>query len=106
MHKKILLPMLFAAAVVTGVTGSCSGQSGESDKQPSPYVTVRDGEFYIGDSVYRYVGTNFWYGSILASEGEGGDRERLAQELDTLQSIGINNLRILVGGDPQGCAGC
>ncbi len=93
--------MLFAAAVVTGVTGSCSGQSGESDKQPSPYVTVRDGEFYIGDSVYRYVGTNFWYGSILASEGEGGDRERLAQELDTLQSIGINNLRILVGGDGE-----
>lgn len=65
------------------------------------FVTVKDGEFYIGDSVYRYVGTNFWYGAILASEGRGGDRERLARELDTLQSIGINNLRILVGGDGE-----
>lgn len=41
----------------------------------------------------------FWYGGILASEGEGGNRERLVQELDSLKSIGIDNLRILVGND-------
>lgn len=50
------------------------------------------------DSTY-YVGTNFWYGAILASQGVGGDRERLAAELDSLQAYGINNLRVLVGAD-------
>lgn len=50
------------------------------------------------DSTY-YVGTNFWYGAILASEGQGGDRERLARELDQMQAVGINNLRVLVGAD-------
>ena len=64
----------------------------------SKFVTVRNGEFYIGDSLYRYVGTNFWYGVILASD-KYGDRERLSAELDSLQSLGIDNLRILVGGD-------
>lgn len=86
-------------------TAGCAGNKSENKSEPSPFVTVNDGEFYIGDSAYRYVGTNFWYGAILASEGRGGDRDRLTRELDTLQSIGINNLRILVGGDgPEGLA--
>ncbi|MDE6378356.1 MAG: cellulase family glycosylhydrolase, partial [Duncaniella sp.] len=55
----------------------------------------------IGDSVYRFVGTNFCYGPILASEGRGGNRERLAAELDLLQQNGIDNLRILVGADGE-----
>ena len=63
------------------------------------FVTVRDGHFYIGDKEYRYIGTNFWYGAILASEGQGGNRERLAKELDLMQEVGINNVRVLVGGD-------
>lgn len=46
-----------------------------------------------------FVGTNFWYGAILASTGQGGDRERLARELDAMQAVGINNLRVLVGAD-------
>ena len=50
------------------------------------------------DDTY-YVGTNFWYGAILASQGQGGDRQRLSRELDQLQSIGVNNLRVLVGSD-------
>lgn len=54
---------------------------------------VRDGQ------TYRYVGTNFWYAPILASTGQGGNRERLARELDRLQAVGIDNLRILVGAD-------
>lgn len=94
----ILVASLLAAA-------GCAGNKSEKKNEVSPFVTVNDGEFYIGDSAYRYVGTNFWYGAILASEGRGGDRDRLTRELDTLQSMGINNLRILVGGDgPEGLA--
>ena len=40
-------------------------------------------------------------GAILASEGEGGDRERLHKELDFMKSIGIDNLRVLVGVDGE-----
>lgn len=69
--------------------------------QNNDFVRIENGNFMIGDSVYKYIGTNFWYGPILASEGRGGDRERLTKELDLLQKTGINNLRILVGGDGE-----
>lgn len=98
MNKRIIGPSIMATCMALA---ACSGNKTQQAADTPDYVTVRDGEFYIGDSVYRYVGTNFWYGAILASEGRGGDRERLAKELDTLQSIGINNLRILVGGDGE-----
>ncbi len=70
-----------------------------STSEETQFVTVRDGKFYLGDKEYRYVGTNFWYGAILASEGRGGDRERLVKELDDMKAIGIDNVRVLVGGD-------
>ena len=92
MKKKYLS---LALAVTTLLTASCVSVRNED----MPYVTVRDGKFYNGDKEYRYVGTNMWYGAILASEGYGGDRQRLALELDTLRSIGIDNVRVLVGGD-------
>ena len=67
------------------------------------FVTVKDGHFQRDGKPYSYVGTNFWYGPILASEGRGGDIERLQRELDTLKALGLTNLRTLVGGDgPDG----
>lgn len=63
------------------------------------FVTVKDGHFQRDGKPYTYVGTNFWYGPILASEGRGGDIERLRRELDTLKALGVENLRTLVGGD-------
>ena len=65
----------------------------------SPFVTVQDGHFIRNGKPYTFVGTNFWYGPILASEGRGGDMERLQNELDALKELGIDNLRVLVGGD-------
>lgn len=64
-----------------------------------------DARLHPGNSEkqYRFVGTNFWYGPILASDGPGGDYNRLTRELDTLQSLGITNLRILAGAEgPEG----
>ena len=63
------------------------------------FVSVRNGGFFIGEEPYTYVGTNMWYGAILGSEGQGGDRQRLCQELDTLCALGIKNVRVLVGGE-------
>lgn len=72
-----------------------------SSKNPHPdnFVKVVGSEFKTGDSTYRYIGANFWYGAILGSKGEGGNRQRLVAELDSLKAIGIDNLRILAGGD-------
>lgn len=63
------------------------------------FVKVKDGHFVRHGQPYYYVGTNFWYGTILGSEGQGGDRKRLCRELDKMKSLGIDNLRILVGSD-------
>lgn len=62
-------------------------------------VTCHDGRFWRGDKPYYFVGTNFWYGAILGSQGRGGDRVRLCRELDQMKKMGIDNLRILVGSD-------
>ena len=69
--------------------------------EQQPFVTMRDGRFFIGEKPYAYVGTNFWYGAILGSKRVGGDRERLLNELDFLKEAGIDNLRILVGADGE-----
>lgn len=99
-----LLPLAAAAALIAA---SCSNGKNNTTvtEQQDNFITVKNGEFYNGDSVYRYIGTNFWYGPLLASDGSFGNRDRLAAELDSLQAIGIDNLRVLAGGDgPDGLA--
>ena len=73
-----------------------------SCSKASPFVSVKDGQFIKSGKPYTYIGTNFWYGPILASDGEGGDPARLSMELDTLKNLGITNLRVLVGADGSG----
>lgn len=92
----ITIAAAFLLAAITGFSGC--GQHSECNG----FVKVADGRFVIDNQEYRYVGTNFWYGAILGSEGRGGDRERLTKELDLMQQIGINNIRVLVGGDGTG----
>ena len=61
-------------------------------------ISVKGTQFYKGDKPYSYIGANYWYGSLLASK-KVGDRKRLLRELDLMQKNGIDNLRILVGGE-------
>ena len=63
------------------------------------YITVEGNRLMKDGAPYFYVGANFWYGPILGSKGEGGNRERLVYELDSLRSMGVDNLRILVGAE-------
>lgn len=89
---------LFHILLLGSLVAACGGT--QTTQEDDHYVTVGDdGNFYIGDSVYKFVGANFWYGAILGSEGQGGNRERLAKELDLMQANGIDNIRVLVGGD-------
>ena len=82
--------------VKNGMSLANAGNTADAD-----FVRVEGGRFFIGDRPYSYVGTNFWYGAILGSKGEGGDRARLLKELDLMKKNGIDNLRILVGGDGE-----
>lgn len=61
-------------------------------------ITVQDGKFFKGDQPYYFVGANYWYGPLIAARNIG-DRERLTKELDLMDSLGIDNLRILVGAE-------
>ncbi|MDR1119730.1 MAG: cellulase family glycosylhydrolase [Dysgonamonadaceae bacterium] len=85
--------ILFALASIASLTllASCSGRS--------EFVTVHSARFQVNGKPYSFIGANLWYGAILASTGQGGNRERLQQELDLMQQLGIDNLRILVGAD-------
>ena len=89
-HFLLLTVLLF-------LLGACAPKPAEHS-----FIKVNaDGQFVRDGKPYYFVGTNFWYGAILGSEGEGGNRERLHKELDFLKSIGINNLRVLVGADGE-----
>ncbi len=65
------------------------------------YVGVDGTRLTLNGQPYRFIGTNLWYGPILASSGQGGDRPRLQRELDSLQAMGVNNLRVLIGSDGE-----
>lgn len=92
MKKQFLL-----LTVLLFLLGACAPKPAEHS-----FIKVNaDGQFVRDGKPYYFVGTNFWYGAILGSEGEGGNCERLHKELDFLKSIGINNLRVLVGADGE-----
>ena len=91
--------MKYLWVLVVAVVITACGQTVK--ESANSFVTVENGHFVKDGKPYYYVGTNFWYGAILGSEGQGGDRERLAKELDLLKSQGIDNLRILVGSDGE-----
>lgn len=57
------------------------------------------GHLTLDGTPYYYIGTNMWYAAVLASEGQGGDRQRLGRELDALCRLGVRNIRVLVGAD-------
>ena len=90
--KKLTTMLLMTALLLTG----CAKKE---VAKPTGFVERQGAGFVLDGQEYRYIGTNFWYGAILASEGQGGNRERLGRELDKLHALGLDNLRILVGSD-------
>ncbi len=94
-NPKSSLSCVASAIALSLIIISCTGRGG------SDIISIEDGQFIKNGSPYYFVGTNFWYGPILASEGSGGDRDRLTRELDSLCSMGVRNLRVLVGSDGE-----
>jgi len=71
--------------------------------QSDNFITVEGPHLMKDGRPYYFLGANLWYGMSLGSEGPGGDRERLVRELDRLQALGIDNLRVMAGSEgPEG----
>src|SRR5688500_16318592 len=69
----------------------------------SDFVAVKGKQFFIGDKPYYFIGTNYWYGSLLGLEKDKKRGvERLRRELDFLKKNGVTNLRVLAGAEGSG----
>jgi mannan endo-1,4-beta-mannosidase len=79
---------LAASLLMMGVVASTA--SAASAAAPE-FVAVKKTQFTRNGHPYYIAGANFWYGAYLGAN----DRPRLLKELDTLKSMGINNLRVL-----------
>jgi mannan endo-1,4-beta-mannosidase len=90
--QRITIAALLLAVLACAVKSAPNSRNTE-------FVTVRDAGFYIGDEPYYFIGLNFWFGMHLGADNEYGDRERLVRELDRLQDMGVDNLRVLASGE-------
>ena len=83
-------------AVILAVLAAFSCSTADCDRE---IIRIEDSRFVKDGKPYSFIGTNMWYASILASEGEGGDRERFCKELDIMKELGITNIRMVTGPD-------
>jgi len=99
-----MLRFYFNLFLLICVTTACSGGKKDNSSTLSDgFIKVENGQFLLKGEPYYFIGTNFWYGPILGSQGQFGDRDRLTRELDFMKANGITNLRVLIGADgPDG----
>jgi len=94
-----LLPFVYVFGVLLSVQYLSGCDYSTKATKSTDFVQVDGTQFKLNGEVYRFVGTNFWYGAYLGSPGPEGDRDRLIQELDLLKETGITNLRILAASE-------
>ncbi|WP_049631043.1 mannanase [Cellvibrio sp. pealriver] len=101
----LLLRLLSALVILFGVIACTDSTttpavSGEPEgagnvKNVADFVQVKGVRFEKNGKPYVITGVNMWYAAYLGAPHGVGDRTRLAKELDTLKSIGVNNIRVL-----------
>ena len=92
--KVKMLPVLLLLA------GFCISFYAEAQQR---FVQRKGSQFILNGKPYYYIGTNYWYGSVLGLEKDKGRGvDRLRKELDFLQSKGVSNLRVMVGAEGSG----
>jgi mannan endo-1,4-beta-mannosidase len=89
-HRKAL-----AAGVAAALLAAAGGAQAAAGDKASAFVAVKDSRFVRGGQPYAVAGTNLWYGGYLGAPTNVGQRDRLVKELDRLQTLGINNVRVL-----------
>lgn len=71
--------------------------------QSSSFVSVRNHQFYTRGKPFYFIGTNYWYGTLLGLEKDRKKgANRLRRELDFLKANGVTNLRIMAGAEGSG----
>lgn len=69
----------------------------------SNFISVKDHQFILNNKPYYYMGTNYWYGGLLALvKDKKHGKDRLRKELDFLKAHGVTNLRVLAGSEGKG----
>ena len=86
--------------ITSGCMHAASGTNSRAD-----FVSVRNGHFQLRGRPYYYVGANLWYGCYLSDPALPGGRKRLVRELDQLQRLGVNNIRLLAGSETSPLVG-
>ncbi len=96
---------LKAVALATPcIAFGCAGiKTSKSSK--SEFVRVRAGRFELNDKLYCYIGTNIWFGCYLCAPSLPDGQKRFLRELDQLQKLGVNNIRLLAGSESSSLAG-
>lgn len=71
--------------------------------QPKGFVHVRGHQLIADGKPYYFIGTNYWYGSLLGLENDPKRGiGRLRKELDFLKKNGVTNLRLMAGAEGTG----
>jgi mannan endo-1,4-beta-mannosidase len=104
-HRVSRRNFIKATALAVPFLASGCAHVGASSKRADDFISVRNGRFQLRDRPYYYVGANMWYGAYLSDAALPGGRARLMRELDRLQNLGVNNVRLLAGSETSPLAG-
>jgi mannan endo-1,4-beta-mannosidase len=97
MNILLTQPRVLLIALLVALIFVCTSYS-----QPS-FVAVKNGHLILNNKPYYFIGTNYWYGSLLGLEKDKARGvERLKKELDFLKANGVTNLRIMAGAEGSG----
>jgi len=89
---------------LTGLAGGlaflagCRPADGRTEEAPT-FVRREGSQLMRGGAPYRIAGANMWYAAWLGADAPYGDRARLVRELDRLEALGLNNLRIMAAAE-------
>lgn len=91
-----LAAVVMAGALAAGSAGAAqTAPQGTAAAPDAAFVAVQGTHFVRNGQRYYVAGTNLWYGGYLGAPSGVGQRARLLKELDRLQALGINNVRVL-----------
>lgn len=90
--KKVTIFFIIIAIVACTQTQKLATQTTNTTQG---FVKTNGTQFEINGKPYCFIGANFWAGVNLGAVGKSGNRERLIRELDMMQQMGINNIRIM-----------
>ena len=85
MRKQLIIISVTVILVISFISGTTIKRK--------DFISVNGLKLEYKGKPYYFAGVNFWYACYLGATEEG--RERLKKELDTLNALGLTNLRIL-----------